>query len=242
MRILSMHIGISKLNLAIALLALAFVFGATATFAAPASSIYAITNAKVYTLAGPPLENATVLIRDGKIAAVGTSVEIPKDAQIIDAKGLEVYPGLFDPITQMGLSEISAVSATVDSSETGLYNPDVVAADAVLPASAHIPVTRADGITHVIAAPGSGGFDFFGSAGVIGGQASAIHLSGWTIDEMLIRKSVAMVLHWPRLETRSFDFSTFSVRQRPFTEVKAEYDKRVNELADWIEQLHQDSY
>src|SRR6266571_1735319 len=142
--------------------------------AAPATSTYAITNAKVYTLASPPLENATVLIRDGKIAAVGTSVEVPKDAQVIDAKGLEVYPGLFDSVTQMGLSEIAAVASTVDSSEIGLYNPDVVAATAVLPSSAHIPVTRADGITHVIAAPGSGGFDFFGSASVIGGQASAI--------------------------------------------------------------------
>lgn len=225
----------SKFALGIAFLTCAFVFAAATAFASPAPSVYAITNAKVYTLAGPPLENATVLIRDGKIAAVGASLEIPKDAQVIDAKGLEVYPGLFDSVTQMGLSEIAAVGSTVDSSETGLYNPDVVAATAVLPASAHIPVTRADGITHVIAAPASGGFDFSGSTGVINGQASAIHLRGWTIDEMLIRKSAAMVLRWPQMQTRSFDFATFSVRQRPFTEVKAEYDKRVNELADWIE-------
>ena len=51
--------------------------------------------------------------------------------KMIDGKGLQVYPGLFDPVTQMGLSEISAVSATVDTTETGSINPDVVAADAV---------------------------------------------------------------------------------------------------------------
>src|SRR2546426_726928 len=139
-----------------------------------------------------------------------------------------------------GISVLAALLAvmaipSVNSSEPGLYNPDVVAATAVLPSSAHIPVTRADGITHVIAAPGSGGFDFFGSASVIGGQASAIHLSGWTIDEMLIRKSAAMVLHWPQMQTRSFDLATLSVRQRPFTEVQAAYDNRVTGLGDWIE-------
>src|SRR2546426_9325980 len=171
--------------------------------AAPAPPTYAITTARVSRRAGPPLENATVLIRDGKIAAVGTSVEVPKDAQVINAKGLEVYPGLFDSVTQMGLSEIAAVASTVDSSEIGLYNPDVVAATAVLPSSAHIPVTRADGITHVIAAPGSGGFDFFRSASGIGGQASTLPLFCWTIDEMLIRKSAAMGLCRAQMPTPS---------------------------------------
>ena len=198
-------------------------------------SAYALTHAKIFTLAGPPIDDGTVLIRDGKIAAVGARVETPKDAQVIDAKGLQVYPGLFDPITQMGLSEIAAVSATVDTSELGAYNPDVVAATAIHPASAHIPVTRASGVTEVIAAPASGGLDSFGSRGVIGGQASAIHLAGWTIDEMLIRKSVAMVLNWPQMQTRSFDFSTFSFRERPFNEVRQEYEKKIAELTDWIE-------
>jgi len=60
---------------------------------------------------------------------------------------------MFDSVTQMGLSEIGAVSSTVDSSETGSYNPDVIAATAVFPSSEHIPVTRAAGITSVLAVP-----------------------------------------------------------------------------------------
>jgi imidazolonepropionase-like amidohydrolase len=198
-------------------------------------STYALTHAKIFTLAGSPIEDGTLVIKDGKIAAVGASVEVPAGAEVIDAKGLQIYPGLFDPVTQMGLSEISAVNATVDSTETGAYNPDVVAATAVSPSSEHIPVTRSAGITEVLAVPDSGGFDAGGSRGIIGGQASAIHLSGWTINDMLIKKSVAMVISWPVIETRTFDFATFSRKEKPFTEAKQDYEKQVNELTDYLE-------
>ena len=197
---------------------------------------YAITHAKIFTLAGPPIEDGTVLIHAGKISAVGSGITVPAGAQVIDAKGLQVYPGLFDSVTQMGLSEISAVRATVDTTETGAFNPDVIAATAILPSSAHIPVTRAAGITEVIAAPASGGFDSAGATNLIGGQASAIYLAGWTIEDMLINKHAAMVVDWPDVETRSFDFSTFSAKEKPYTEAKKEYDKQVTQLADYFEQ------
>ena len=199
------------------------------------STSYAITHAKIFTLTGPPIDDGILVIRDGKIAAVGTNVDIPSGAQVIDGKGLQVYPGLFDPVTQIGLSEISAVSATVDTSETGAFNPDAVAADAILPSSEHIPVTRAAGITEVLAVPASGGFDSGRSSDILGGQASAIHLTGWTINDMLIKKSVAMVLDWPKIETQSFDFATFSRKSKPFAEAKQEYEKQVNELSDWLD-------
>ena len=200
--------------------------------AAPTS--YAIKGGKVFTLAGPAIENGTVLIRDGKIAAVGAGIAIPQDAQVIDATGLEVYPGMFDPVTQIGLNEVSAVSATVDVSELGDYNPELVAATAVNPASAHIAVTRANGITEVIAAPGTTGFDLQ-SGGLIAGQASAFNLAGWTMDEMQINRSVAMVINWPSIQTRTFDFATFSIKEKPYADVKKEYDKSVNTLGDWMD-------
>jgi imidazolonepropionase-like amidohydrolase len=203
---------------------------------AQAATDYAITHAKVFTLAGPPIEDGTVLIHDGKISAVGGGLTVPSGAQVIDARGLQVYPGLFDSVTQMGLSEISAVRATVDTTETGSFNPDLVAATAVLPSSAHIPVTRAAGITEVIAAPASGGFDSGNESNLVGGQASAIHLAGWSIEDMSINKHAAMVIGWPSIETRSFDFSTFSTKEKPFADAKKEYDKQVNQLADYIEQ------
>lgn len=202
----------------------------------PLPASYAITHAKIFTVSGTPIEDGTLLIKDGKISAIGPDVTVPADAKVIDAKGLQVYPGLFDPVTQMGLSEIGAVRATVDTTETGEFNPDVVAATAVLPSSAHIPVVRAAGITEVLAVPASGGFDSGNPTNLVGGQASAIYLTGWTADEMAIRRNAAMVIDWPEIETRTFDTSTFSMKDKPYTEAKKEYDKHVEELTDWMEQ------
>ncbi len=221
----------------LAAILIVILFGARAGNAQnPTPADIAITHAKIFTLVGPPIEDGTVVIHEGKIAAVGAGVPIPAGAQVIDAKGLQVYPGLFDPVTQMGLSEIGAVNATVDTTETGSFNPDVTAATAILSSSAHIPVTRASGITEVIAAPSSGGFDSRNATNLVGGQASAIHLAGWTAEEMLINKRAAMVVDWPGIETRSFDLSTFTNKEKPFADAKKEYDKQVNELADYIEQ------
>ena len=230
---------ISAISRKVALLALLFaaagLFLSSSAAAQSQPTVYAITHAKIFTLNGSPIEDGTIVLRDGKIAAVGSAVDVPPGAKVIDAKGLQVYPGLFDAVTQMGLREIGAVSATVDSTETGNYNPDVVAATAVFPSSEHIPVTRAAGITEVMAVPASGGMDSFGSRGIIGGQASVIHMAGWTMDDMAIKKSAAMVINWPEIETRSFDFSTFSQREKPYTEAKKEYDKQVNELTEWLD-------
>lgn len=204
-----------------------------------AEKVYAIRGAKIHTLAGPPIENGTVVIRGGRIAAVGANVSMPRGAEVIDATGLEVYPGLFDCLSRLGLTEIGAVSSTVDTVELGKFNPQLRAATAVHPASEHIPVARANGITHAVSAPGGGGISFFGfggfSGGIIPGQASLINLSGWTVEEMLIRPSVGMVLNWPSIQTRTFDFATFSIKEKPFTEAKKEYEKKVAELEDWFE-------
>lgn len=208
---------------------------ASQTPVAASGKVFAITNAKIYTLAGPVIENGTVVIRDGKIAAVGAGVAAPADAQVIDAKGLEVYPGLFDPITGMGLGEIDAVLSTQDTTETGDYNPDVVAATAVNPASVHIPVTRAAGITHVLSVEGIGGLDNQSGGGTIAGQASAINLAGWTMADMAIDKSVAMAVYWPSITTSEFDFTTFGFKTKPYSEAKEAYDKQVNELSDWLD-------
>ncbi|HXZ13960.1 MAG TPA: amidohydrolase family protein [Candidatus Sulfotelmatobacter sp.] len=196
--------------------------------------VYAITNAKIYTLAGPPIEKGIVIIRDGKIAAVGTNVEIPEGARIVQAAGMELYPGLFDPVTQIGLTEIGAVSATNDTNELGKFNPEIVAATAVNPASAHIGVTRASGITHVVSVPGIASFDSQ-SGGIIPGQASAFHLLGWTMDEMQIRRSIALTLNWPSIQTRTFDFSIFDFKEKPYADAKKEYEQSVNELGDLLD-------
>lgn len=186
---------------------------------------YAIQGAKVYTLAGAPIENATVVIENGKIKAVGRSVSLPAGAQVINARRLEVYPGFFDAVSRLGLVEIGQVPATQDTTELGDFNPHLTAATAVHPASEHIPVARANGITHALSVP---------QGGVMSGQASAIHLAGWTIQEMAIRPSAALVLNWPSLGGGGGGFGGFGPR-RPFSEVRQEYERRVNEITDWLE-------
>src|SRR5437879_11757289 len=84
-----------------------------------APSAYAITHAKIFTLAGAAIEDGTVVIRDGKIAAVGAQVEVPAGAQMMDAKGLQVYPGLFDAVTKMGLGGSADVNASSEGRRVG---------------------------------------------------------------------------------------------------------------------------
>jgi imidazolonepropionase-like amidohydrolase len=198
--------------------------------ASPAG-VYAIKGAEIFTLAGAPIENGTVVIRDGRIAAVGANIAIPEDAKVIDASGLQVYPGMFDAVTQIGLVEVPAVRATVDTVETGQFNPDVTAATAFNADSAHVDVTRAAGITEILTVPGSlGGFG--GGGSIIGGNASAVNLGGWNINDMVIRRHVAMELTWPSISTGSFDFTTFTFHRVPFDEAKKQYQKKVDELSD----------
>jgi len=198
-----------------------------------AGKTYAIRGLKITTLAGPVIEKGNIVMRDGRIVAVGADTPIPADAQVLDGAGLEAYPGMFDAVDQIGLEEIGAVAATVDARELGEFNPQLQAATAVHPASEHIPVTRAAGITEVMTAPASG---FGGGGSVILGQASVINLDGWTLEQMLVRRSVAMVVNWPNFNTRTFDLATFSFKEKSFADAKKEYDKKVQELSDFFEQ------
>ena len=146
----------------------------------------AVTGGIVYPVSGPKMDNATVLIRDGRIVAVGPGVSVPGEATHIDARGRWVTPGLIDGGTQLGLTEISAVNAT---NEGALRGSDVAAAfnvaEGINPASTLIPVTRIEGVTTTLAAPASGW---------ISGQAVLIDLDGATIEQMLVRSPVGMLV------------------------------------------------
>jgi len=170
-----------------------------------------------------------VVLEDGVVSAVGPNASAPSGAGTIDAAGLHVYPGMLDALSQLGLLEVGAVAATDDQAEMGAYNPHLHAATAIHPASEVIPVTRANGITHAVVAPQTD------RDGVIAGRAALVHLDGWTIEEMAIEPSIAMVIRWPAIQTRRFDFTTFSVKETPFNEAKENAEEKQNELRDWIE-------
>jgi imidazolonepropionase-like amidohydrolase len=164
----------------------------------PNRGTYAIRNAHIVTVTGADIENGTVVISDGKIVAVGISATIPGGAQVIDGSGMFVYPGMMDAGTSLGLVEIGqGANGTVDTAEVGDFNPNLKAVVALNPHSAHIGVTRVDGVTSVVILP---------SGGLISGQAAIVNLVGTTPLEMALVPTAALVINYPRLAQRGGGF------------------------------------
>jgi imidazolonepropionase-like amidohydrolase len=136
----------------------------------------AITNAKIYPIAGPVIERGTVVIRDGKIAAVGASVSVPAGASVIDAAGKIVTPGLLDSSTGLGTVEIGLSAEGTDDQST--TNDRITAAfnvaDNLNPFSTLVPVTRVEGITRAVVAPQTG-------SSLIAGQGILVDLDALAI-------------------------------------------------------------
>ena len=157
----------------------------------PPRGTFVIRNARIVTVAGADIENGSILIRDGKIEAVGASVNAPAGAHQIEGRGLSVYPGMIDLGTSMGLVEVpQGANGTVDTSETGELNPNAKAYVAINPHSAHIAVTRVDGVTNTLSSP---------TGGLISGQAALINLLGTSPREMAIVPYAALVINYPRI-------------------------------------------
>ena len=186
---------------------------------------FLIRNATVHTMAGPELANGSVLVRHGKIAGVGQALEAPAGVRVIEGQGLHVYPGMIDSGSEVGLSEIRAVRESNDVNELGKFNPELRANIAFNPSSEHIPVTRANGITSVMAMP---------AGELIGGQASLMRLDGWTTDEMTVKSGAALVLRMPVVQTHTFRLPQ-GAGITPFDEAKKNYDKQVRELDEYFE-------
>lgn len=136
---------------------------------------FALTNAKIFTVTNGIIENGTIIINGGIIEAVGANVTIPADAEVIDCKGREIYPGMIDGGTTLGLSEIGSIAEANDTREFGALTPQMEALTAVNPNSVAIPVTRVSGVTTVWTMP---------RGGVLAGTAAAINLFGYTPDQM----------------------------------------------------------
>jgi imidazolonepropionase-like amidohydrolase len=151
----------------------------------------ALVGATIHPVSGPAIADGTVLLDRGKIIAVGTSVAISADAEVIELKDRHIYPGLIDAFTDLGLTEIASVRATLDQSETGQINPNARAQVAVNPDSELIPVARSNGILTALTAP---------SGGLISGTAALIHLDGWTWEDMTVKADVGMLVNWPRMQ------------------------------------------
>jgi imidazolonepropionase-like amidohydrolase len=151
-----------------------------------AAPVVAIVGARVYPVSGPMIENATIVIRDGKIAAIGANIPVPADARRIEGSGKWVTPGLINSATQLGITEIGAVPETVEGSAAG---EDRIASafrvwEGLNPASMLFAPARNEGITSTLIVP---------NGGLVAGQAAFVDLQDGTMTDMLRRGPAAMV-------------------------------------------------
>ena len=183
-----------------------------------AVTTYAITNARIYTVSGPVIERGTVVIRDGLIAAVGAGVSAPADARVIDGTGLNVYPGLIDASTTLGVPQassaavpapaatpaVSLASAAFSNSASGTpgLRPELLAADLIQPGGAQIEAARNAGLTAALVAPRDG---------VLMGQSAFVNLAGETPRQMIVRSPVALHVGFTPLRSGVYPASLMGV-------------------------------
>jgi imidazolonepropionase-like amidohydrolase len=168
----------------------------------------ALKGGKLLTITHGVIENGVVVMQDGRITAVGgAGTAIPANAKVIDVTGMTVYPGLIDSETHLGLTEISADRMTNDELEASdEIMPHMHVYDAFHAETALIPVTRINGITNAIVAPGSGD--------TLPGQDSFIQLAGASATEMLTVRDIAMPLNFTGEQRRN---QSFESAKYPFT-------------------------
>lgn len=125
-----------------------------------------IRNATVLTAAGPTLVNGSILLRDGKIAAVGTNLTPPSDALVIDGSGKYVTPGIIDTHSHLGVYPAPGVDAHSDGNEaTNPSTPEVWAEHSVWPQDPQFPRALSAGVTTIQVLPGSA--NLFGGRSVV---------------------------------------------------------------------------
>jgi len=155
-----------------------------------AAEVTALVGGTIHPVSGPAISNGTIVITDGKIAAVGAAVAPPAGAGVISLAGKHVYPGYVSADSVLGLTEVAAVAATNDFAEIGELNPNIRAEVALNPDSDLIPVARVNGVTSVHAIP---------RGGAIAGTSAVYHLDGWTYEDMTFRAPVGLHVRWPRM-------------------------------------------
>jgi imidazolonepropionase-like amidohydrolase len=164
--------------------------GPNTTVVAP-SKLVAITGGKVLTITHGTIENGVVILEDGKITAVGppASTKVPRDAQVFDAKGMTVYPGLFDAETQLGLVEVESDENSNDRVEkSDEIFPQMRVVDAFHAETARIPIERINGVTNAIVAPAS--------EDSVAGQDALIQLYGKDRDAMILTPDIALAMNF----------------------------------------------
>ncbi|HEX8287718.1 MAG TPA: amidohydrolase family protein [Pyrinomonadaceae bacterium] len=154
---------------------------------------YSITNARIVTVSGAPIENGTIVVRDGLIESVGANVKPPADAQVFNGSGLTVYPGFFDALTNLGLqparpqgggqgAQTQAAQPTSNSNYVAGLRPEESAIDELKAGEAQFETNRNAGFTTVVTV---------GRDGIFNGQSAVINLAGENVSTMVVKSPFA---------------------------------------------------
>ena len=163
--------------------------------AAQPKNLFALIGANLHPVSGPEIKGGTLVIAAGKIAAIGPAgTPIPPDAQTVEMSGLDIWPGLVDAGSTVGLFEIGSLAETQDSADAAQFQPELRSSTALHPDSEHIPVTRANGILTSFVEP---------TGGTISGQGCLIDLNGWVPRELVIADQVALSITIPTYIART---------------------------------------
>lgn len=186
-----------------------------------------IRNAWIHPVSSEPILSGTLIAEDGVITWVGptdAAPEAPADAEVIDAGGRALYPGLIGGNTVMGLMEIGSVAASMDDNEIGAITPEARAIAAVNPDSTIIPVTRTAGVLTVATMP---------TGGLVTGRAAIIRLDGWTWEDMAVVPEAGLCVNWPSLRPVTAWWMTDSPEQQ--IAAATEELRNIGELFDQAE-------
>ncbi len=161
-----------------------------ASFQQPAdttATAIAITNARIHPITQPTIERGTIVLRGGRIDALGANVAAPPGAQVIDAKGADVYPGFIDARTAVGINE-PGPRGFEDVSEMLEINAALKAHVAYQWDSDAIAIARVNGITSVGVIPGGG---------LLGGQIAVMNLDGWSWEQAAVKPAAGVSFQFP---------------------------------------------
>ncbi|MCF0039607.1 amidohydrolase family protein [Dyadobacter sp. CY399] len=163
-----------------------------------------VTGATIHVGNGQVIENGVIAFDKGIITQVGASgsVTSANGAEVIEAKGKHIYPGIISLNTTVGLQEIASVRATLDYNEVGEINPHVRALVAYNTDSEVIPTLRGNGILLSQAVP---------QGGIISGSSSVFYSDGWNWEDAVLAKDDGIWLSWPPFLASTFNYEDFTV-------------------------------
>jgi imidazolonepropionase-like amidohydrolase len=190
--------------------------------------VVAITNARIHPITRPVIERGTIVIRDGRIAAIDSAAQPPAGAEVIDAKGADVYPGFIDARTVVGINE-PGPRGFEDVNEMLDINAALKAYVAYQWDSDAIAIARVNGITSVGVIP---------AGGLLGGQIAVMNLDGWSWEEAAVKPVAGVSFQFPTIAGggRGGGGRGGQTQDRPYEELKRERDARLKRVEDLLVQ------